>query len=327
MQVDVYDTDLTHVGRIYTWISLVWDDQYNTEGSFQIELQLAEGLPQLFKLDRYCKIDISDAVMVIKSIDISENTMIINGYPATHILSERIFTDTVKSGVAETMIRNIVSKYCLDWPCLALGTAAGLTSRYEHDVADGTVLEKIQVIAQDTDIGFRIRKSGNRLLFECFQPKQNPNLKFATRYGNLGNVSYANSTIEYKNVAFVAGAGEGDDRIHVIAGDTAATGINRREMYIDARDLQQDTEKGETLAQYKSRLEARGIEALLEQIKIKSITFLVVGDVSMGDIVTVMLDELGITVVARVVGITITSQNNVITKEINVGTPLSVKRS
>ena len=51
---------------------------------------------------------------------------------------------------------------------------------------------------------------------------------------------------DYANVAVVQGAGEGENRATVTVGLTDATGADRRELYVDARDVQPDEEKGET---------------------------------------------------------------------------------
>ncbi len=54
----------------------------------------------------------------------------------------------------------------------------------------------------------------------------------------MGGIAYSVTTNGYKNVAVVAGAGAGDARITVRAGNTSATGADRREMYVDARQEQ-----------------------------------------------------------------------------------------
>lgn len=325
MFLDVFDKSLNRVGRIYTWVSLVWEPQYNTNGKFQLELQPAKGIKELFREDYYCSVDESDTLMVIKSVEI-DKTAVINGFDATHILDERVFTDAVKAGNAEQMMRSIVAKYCSDWPCLELGNLAGIPDAYNHDISDGSALEKIQTIAQACDIGIRIRKDGKKLLFECYKPAQNPNLKFAERYGNLNNVTYAKSTIQYKNVAIVAGQGKGEERVTVIVGDTNSKGADRREMYVDARNVQQEDD--ETDAQYIERLKAVGIEKLLERKAIELVNVSVTGRVSLGDVVTVMADDYGVTLSARVTSITITSQDNITQREVGIGTPISItKRS
>ena len=71
----------------------------------------------------------------------------------------------------------------------------------------------------------------------------------------------------------VQGAGEGENRATVTVGLTDATGADRRELYVDARDVQPDEEKGETNKSeaYLERLMARGTNKLLEQLRTGSI--------------------------------------------------------
>ena len=71
----------------------------------------------------------------------------------------------------------------------------------------------------------------------------------------------------------VQGAGEGENRATVTVGLTDATGADRRELYVDARDVQPDEEKGETSRSeaYLERLMARGTNKLLEQLRTGSI--------------------------------------------------------
>ena len=62
-------------------------------------------------------------------------------------------------------------------------------------------------------------------------------------------------------MAVVQGAGEGANRATVTVGLTDATGADRRELYVDARDVQPDEEKGETTTSTEptcERLMARG---------------------------------------------------------------------
>ena len=39
MTVSVYNLRLERIGVIETWVSLVWQECYNTEGSFQLEVR------------------------------------------------------------------------------------------------------------------------------------------------------------------------------------------------------------------------------------------------------------------------------------------------
>ena len=83
------------------------------------------------------------------------------------------------------------------------------------------------------------------------------------------------SDTDYANVALVQGAGEGNERATVWVGDVNATGSDRREMYIDARDIKPEEDKNETSTSqsYLAKLADRGGEKLLAQLRTGSIEF------------------------------------------------------
>ncbi len=89
----------------------------------------------------------------------------------------------------------------------------------------------------------------------------------------------------YRNVAITAGQGEGKDRTIVLVGDTDNTGYARREMFVDARDVEDDSE-----------LPDRGTQKLTEAQKVTGVTvtfnnngaFKIGEDFVVGDFVTAM---------------------------------------
>lgn len=322
MECNIYTPDLVRIGAVYTCISLTWEEQYNTEAMFELELQMADGLLDLFRPDRYLSLRGSDTLMIIKSVQVTEvDTLLVSGYGITHILTERVSTYTAKNSNAEYLMRRLVSDYVTDWPCLELGASAGITTRFDRQTSDGTVFEYLEKIATECDIGFRIRKDGSKLLFECYKPGINTEARFATKWGNVLDLTYSNSSVDYKNVAVVAGAGQGANRITVVVGDTAATGVDRREVYIDARDVQ--PEEDETEEAYRERLASYGWEQLAEQPIIENVDFVVQGNVSLGDVVSVKVPEFGVDIMARVISLTTTMEGNVLTKTMSIGTSVT----
>lgn len=92
---------------------------------------------------------------------------------------------------------------------------------------------------------------------------------------------------------------------------TIPTGLSRRELYIDARDLQSQQQDGETLTpeQYAGVLTTRGLEKLAEnqlvrsftaRVRTQDATYQYGKDFFLGDKITVTDERLGITVDARV---------------------------
>lgn len=121
------------------------------------------------------------------------------------------------------------------------------------------------------DIGFRIRLNDqNQFVFSLYSGVdrsylqiENPYVIFSPDFENIINSNYFTSKVNLKNVTLVAGEGEGAARKTAIVG--SGSGLNRRELFTDARDISSDVEGG-TLspAVYTAQLEARGREKLAE---------------------------------------------------------------
>ena len=323
--ISIYNTDLERQGIITTFISLIWKEGYNTEGLFQLEAAYSEDVVPLFELEWYAGLTGHDTLMVIKSIQITEDTVVVNGYPATHIFSDRISTEVVSNTNAEEAMRGLVEEM-EPYPCIELGECNDLTDKFSAQTSDGTLLEYFETIAQACEQGFRLRHdaTNRKLLFEVYKGEENANAKFSTKYGNMQDITYSLTSNDYKNVAYVAGSGSGDDRITVVVGDTDSEGTDRREMYVDAR--QEQPEEDETDEEYEERLIAYGEEKLLEQVKVESIDFSLDDDVELGDVVFCYIPEIGINAKVRVAAIEEVSQKNVTTKTVTLGTPIILKR-
>ena len=107
MTVSVYNLWLERIGVIETWVSLVWQECYNTEGSFQLEVRRRSDLLPLLKPEYYCGLTGHDTLMVLKSVQIKDGAIVVNGFPATHILDDRVSTDVVSNENAEAAMRRL----------------------------------------------------------------------------------------------------------------------------------------------------------------------------------------------------------------------------
>lgn len=93
----------------------------------------------------------------------------------------------------------------------------------------------------------------------------------------LSDEGYIEDTSDYANVAYVFGEDKGKIRKNLTLG--SATGMNRKELYVDARDVQSeftntDTNQTTTLteAQYMALLSQRGRQQLSEREEIRKLT-------------------------------------------------------
>lgn len=325
-EFNIYDENLNRIGTVGTWVSLVWSEGYNTIGSFQMELQQKSTLLSLFKIGNYVGRSDFKTLCIIRSVEVNDGKIIVNGHPAASILDERVSTKVISNENAETAMRSLISEMA-EWPRVELGALSNISDVFERQTSDKSVLAYCEEIAAEIDAGFILRfdRTNKKLLFEVYKPTENKNLVFATKFGNLANTIYSETDNNYKNVAVVAGAGEGDARITVIVGDTASTGTSRRELYVDARNVQM--EENETQDEYKTRLGNYGLEKLAEQIKIRNVSAEVNTDdfgkrYELGDIITCILDDVGVKFTSRITGFTMTSQNNQTNIELEFGTPI-----
>ena len=326
MIISFYDKNLELITVISRWVSLLGVNTYNSMGAFTLELRNNSNTSQLMRDFFYCTIDNDDEnpyiVMSAQSVD---GSVVFTGFPCTYIFSKRVSTTIIKNKNAEQAMKSLVDGMT-PWDNLTTAPIQGLTDVFDNQISDKQVLEYLQGIAQATDTGFKVVKDGKNLVFKCFKPSVNNNVKYSTSLRNVANLEYFKSDNDYYNVAIVAGAGEGSNRVTVTAMIGNPTGTDRRELYVDARNEQ--PEEGETTNAYKQRLAQIGLQKLTETLKVETLHFLVKesDDVKLGDIINVSLDEFDISVQARVVEEQILNQNNTTVRTISVGTPINIRR-
>ena len=326
MIISFYDKDLILQDVISEWVSLLGVNTYNDMGSFTLELQESESKANIVKLWQYCTIDNdNEKPYVVTSINITDGKIILTGFPCTYIFSKRASDTVISNQNAEQAMHNLVENMS-PWDNLITGDLQGLTDVFKNQTSDGQILDYLQKISQTTDIGFRVVKRENQLVFECYKPTVNENIKYTTSLRNVADLDYLLSENDYYNYAIVAGSEEGADRNTVTVMIGNPTGTSRRELYVDARN--EKPEENETTEEYRARLERIGLQKLAEHLRIETLFFSVSNDddVRLGDIIDVSLDEYNIILQVRVVEEQLINENNTTSRLIGVGTPLKVRR-
>lgn len=141
----------------------------------------------------------------------------------------------------------------------------------------------ITKLCQENEIGFKITlNESNQFVFKLYagtdrsygtddEPQLiNPYVVFSENNDNLLNTNYIDSDKKLKNVALIVGETELDEngeeisRLDYELG--SVTGIERREVFVDATSLSLDDESGGTMTsdQYRAHLKQKGIDALIE---------------------------------------------------------------
>lgn len=265
-------------------------------------------------------------IIEYRAVTLDDNggeVLTIQGYTLTNILSRRITipptgaANWTKKAPAETVLKELVAANFNSSPDSARhidnliiapdqgrGVEISWSSRYK------VLSEECHSIFETTEVGYSIELDyqNKQLVFDTIHGTDRTTaqterswVKFSTDLNNIGEQSYLDSSLDYKNMAYVAGQGEGVDRsvIEVMAGEF--TGINRRELFVDARDLETD-----------AALPARGQQKLdetkeiqtFEGIPLTNSTFVFERDYFLGDWVTVASRKWGITLHAQITSVT-----------------------
>ena len=317
----VYDGQLELLGRLESWVSLVWPERYNVYSGVQgaqLELHASTDLQALCRPDRYLWLTGSDRIMRICSAqtDRSEHKLVISARDAACILDERISTQTLSGFAVESTLRSLVSGAAA-WPGLELGVLADLADAYTGEVKPGSLLSIAEQVCQELDIGFRVRfdQQQNKLLFELYRPKLDPNARYAPQYGNLTDLAYTESITDYKNICTVVGA---DGTVTV--GATDNTGTARREMLLDASSKKK--EDGQSQSEYLAALRTLGEQELAKHTRLENFEFTPTGPVTVGKVVAASLPGTDIQAAARITSVTLQSQKGENTVSTEIGTPI-----
>lgn len=319
MKVNIYDTQLNRVLFLdNTFISLLWKPHYNKIGNFTLEVAETDINKSLIKTDYYISISDDDNLMVIKTVEVKNKKIVATGFSATRVLYDVAFIGTIEAG--QNVPAAIKSAYATTsgFPLVNIADS-DLNVTYSQQISHKSIGELCEIMCGATDLGFKAVKNGKNIDIVFYQPKENPNLVFAEKYGNIKNSSLLISTNAYKNYAIVLGQGEGEDRIKVFVDIRTSQTEQKRDLIIDAKDLQKA--ENETQEKYIKRLEARGIEKLLSQQIKKDVNFLpyITQNGVIGEIITVLLEDFNIKLKTRIISMQIKEQNNSMQKTFDVG--------
>ncbi|MDR1210047.1 MAG: siphovirus ReqiPepy6 Gp37-like family protein [Clostridiales bacterium] len=263
------------IKTIEAFDSLLWTENYYDAGTFELYCGFRY-LRYFLEATHVYRHD-TNRLAVINYIKPDEQTgsVIIKGGLIENELKTRVLDQAAKlSGTVEDVCRLLVEKYCMTGgraiPRLALGEPFGLTEVIEAQRTGKTVFDVLAELLYSREASFRLRFDfGERMLyFELFQgidrtvsQSANTRCLFSTERNNVLSETYETSR-DTRNFAYVAGAGEGDARAVVTIDQT--DGGPRRELYVDARDIQPTEAAPAGSVAYNQLLINRGQEKLSE---------------------------------------------------------------
>lgn len=296
MELLILDENFSGIETLDTFESLIWTDRYDQCGDFEIYTTASLSMIDKLRADRYLYTQSSEHIMIIEDISIESDVengahLCVTGRSLESILDRRIIwnqtiiSGNLQNGIKKLLDENIISPTDANRKIpnfiFSESTDEAITSiSIEAQFTGDNLYDAITSICQAARIGFKILLSDdNKFVFSLYAGKDrsydqtvNPYVVFSPGFDNILNSNYIESKKTLKTVTLVAGEGEGSDRKTTIAevSDGAGTGLNRREMYTDARDISMTTQEGMTETEYYNQLKQRGQEDLAQNIFTKS---------------------------------------------------------
>ena len=334
----VFDSSITPLGVIDVVTGLTWEEKFADAGNFELWCPLNDQNAELLQEDNLLWIGGESAgVIEFKELTSDEEgteTIHIQGRLAESYLDYRTIYPTVSmTGKISAILRKQVESNLINptdmarkIPNIELASdqvAYGDSVSYQK--TGDTVLLEASKLCEANGLGFRLQFFPRlyKFVFRVYQGTDrtldqsvvNPVL-FSSDLDDILESNYSHNKSELRNFAYVAGEDSGTSRKVQTVG--SATGISRRELFVDARDLQSEKEDGTAIpeSEYNSMLVERGKTSLEDYKDIESFsatlrTFGVTGyvfgvDFFLGDKVTVYDSRLKVRTNAVVTSVLMT---------------------
>ena len=354
MELKIFNKDLNLIGIIDSYSYLMWTRKYNDLGAFQLNILFTSDNNSLLETGNIIYKDSGECGYITsKEIRIeADGTEIIEvkGEFILGYLARRIIWgyEDINMNIADA-VNKFIDSNCINTtterkiPNFELGTKLNTSIKINRQLSHENLLETLINIAQDHELGLKVDFDikAKKLIFKLYEGINrsiNQNsispVVFSRDFENVLDQNFIESKNTYKNVALVAGAGEGTKRKTATVG--SASGLDRYEIFVDARDVSdvRTTESGGSTTdipipdiEYLPLLQARGKDKLTEHFEIKSFNGTINHnsnykykiDFDLGDVVTFHEKKWGITINSRITEISEVYDTNGMTLQLTFG--------
>lgn len=294
MDVTVLNTNLDAISIVDVYESFIWTDRYYEYGDFELFTSMTDTILSYIRQDYYLQSRESEHVMIIEKIRINSdsengNHITVTGRSLESILDRRIvwgqktITGNLQNGIRTLLNENVISpadnKRRISNFIFEASTDPAITSlKIDAQYTGDNLYDVINKICSERSIGFKVTLNNNKqFVFKLYagtdrsyDQSVNPYVIFSPKFENIINSNYVESKSALKTVTLVGGEGEGSARKYTTVG--GGSGLNRRELFTDARDISSDVGDGVVLsdAEYTAQLQQRGKEKLAENTDVTS---------------------------------------------------------
>lgn len=338
LSIYVFDNELSPLGAVDVITGLTWTEKFSDAGNFELWCPVNDHNVELLLEDNIVWPGGETAgIIEFKELVISEDntaSLHIQGRLLSGLLDYRVIYPTlITSGTISQILCTQVDTFLVNpedekrkIPGLEIDPeqpSLGPTVSYQK--TGDSVLMEASKLGEANSLGFKVRfaPKDKKMTFCVYQGVDKTldqgvvaPLLFSSDLDDILDSSYLHNKSELRNVAYVLGEDSGANRKLKQLGDSS--GFSRKELFVDARDIQSETESGEKIPEeeYFSMLEERGlttledykdIEVFSATIRTRGVTTYTYGvDYFLGDRVTVYDRRLKVKTNALITQVTTT---------------------
>lgn len=285
MYVVIANKNFERLGLIEN-VELIWASRYYKSGDFELHMALTEDNISLLNDGFYViKDDDKNNIGVIEDIEITsdlnngDRISVVGKFASGVVLGSRVVSEqTILDGNVQDEVRNLVYKNMINASNINRNINFVLLGNLDNTIIDSisiqitgaNLLEKIEEICESKGIGFKMPLRDECLYFEMYKGIDrsyaqcvNDWVIFSDEYDNLSEANYICQKSALKNLAYVAGEGEGLARKIVSAYNTEdePKGIDRFEIWVDQRNMSSN-DGNITEQELRNQMREEGIENL-----------------------------------------------------------------
>lgn len=285
MSIYLLDTDFRRIKLIDEYISMIWTDRYAEAGDFELYVTATVENVSIFKTGMYLSNTLSEHLMIVETIEIKSDIedgakLIVSGRSLESILSRRIVWNqtvfenkNIQDIIFELLKDSIISpknasRKIDNFIFERLENTQVNTVRLDKQYTGDNIYTVIHELCEQYGLGFKLIRVNNQFRFGLYMGKNHTHVTdsfvtFSPRFDNLISSNVITSIRDNVNIACVAGEGEGASR-KIISAGTETSGIERMELFVDARSVSSKTENDTVISpeQYNSILLQKGMEEL-----------------------------------------------------------------
>lgn len=247
MELYIYNSGRELTGIVESFEYLRWTRRYSQCGSFELRaIATPENTTLLQEGNFIWKNDDEEAGIIehLEMVQAEQEIMTASGRFATSFLSRRIVWQTeVLSGDLSACVEQLLNNNLISPTDTArqidgiVFSSPNLNVPVSTQISYRGLMDVITELCGASEIGIKtVFTPATHLFTVTLYKGADSQAVFSKEYENLTEQSYTESATDYANTALIGGEGEGEGR--TFAAITSGSGETRREIFVDAKDLQ-----------------------------------------------------------------------------------------